>query len=99
MPFGSRAKRPCREQGDAGLVPGGTARLHRRADRALDNATGISVDRATGEKLDYKALKTSVPAQPRSFFCAADAYAFQAVVYNSITDKGCLTGVAEGRIP
>jgi hypothetical protein len=67
--------------------------------RNIDNAAGISVDRATGEKLDYDALKTSVPAQPRSFFCTADAYAFQAVVYNSITDKGCLTGVAKGRIP
>jgi hypothetical protein len=65
----------------------------------IDNAAGISVDRATGTKMDYDALKTSVPAQPRSFFCAADAYAFQAIVYNSIADKGCMTGVSKGRVP
>ncbi len=65
----------------------------------IENAAGISVDRATGVKMDFEALKTSVPAQPRSFFCAADAYAFHVVVYPTITDKGCLTGPLKGTLP
>ncbi|MGE0688891.1 MAG: hypothetical protein AB7P33_19285 [Dehalococcoidia bacterium] len=66
--------------------------------KVIDVAAGIAVDRASGTKMDFEALKTSVPAQPRSYFCSADAYFFQAVVYASIADKGCLTGATKGSV-
>ena len=64
--------------------------------KVTEVAAEITVDRATGEKMDYTALQTSVKNEPRSFFCAADAYKFHVAVWPTITDKGCLTGPSKG---
>ena len=64
--------------------------------KMTETAAGITVERATGEKMDFEALKISVPSNSNQFFCMADAYRLHVVVWNGITDKGCLTAQTKG---
>lgn len=67
--------------------------------KVIEAAASTSVDRATGDKMNFDALKVTVGNDNKAFFCAADAYRFHVTIYPAITDKGCLTVATKGIIP
>ncbi len=67
--------------------------------KVIEPAASTSVDRATGEKMNFDALKTSVSGDNKSFFCLADGYRFHVTIYPAISNKGCLTGISKGIVP
>lgn len=67
--------------------------------KVIETAAGVTVERAAGEKMDFEALKTSVPSNSKQFFCLADGYRLHVVIWNGLTDKGCLSGPSKGIAP
>lgn len=67
--------------------------------KVIETAAGVTVERATGEKMDYEALKTSVSSNAKEFFCLADGYRLHVVIWNGLADKGCLSGPSKGTAP
>lgn len=68
---------------------------------AKSNAIGaaIMVDRPTGEKLQYDGLKDRQIVDNKSFFCTADHYFVNIIVFREIVDKGCMAAFGAGKDP